>query len=110
MLCVGTIQPRERLILLAPPCVDFGDLIGLIPSLSPDDFIQRLLRLLRVIQRILNQGNREQLPCSIMDLPCLGERLIQSTIVHLDPSEVHVRERKVRIDFQTMSKRRSCFR
>jgi hypothetical protein len=28
----------------------------------------------------LNQGNRVQLPCSIIDLPCLGERLIQSTL------------------------------
>ena len=45
-----------------------------------------------------------------MSLPGLSERLIQPTIEQLHPSEMHVRDREIRIDFQGTSKRRSCFR
>ena len=62
------------------------------------------------MQRVLHYGGREQLPVPFLDLPRLGERLVQPAILQLQKREIHLRDGIIRIDLQGTSKRRTRFR
>lgn len=51
-LCPGAIQPHERLVLFAMPCMNFGNLIGHYRSIFLLKRVQSLLRCLRMAERM----------------------------------------------------------
>src|SRR5438128_8601225 len=59
-LIARPLQPRQREVLLSPPAVDLGDLVGAGMRESGNHLVEGSLRLARMAERMLCQGGARE--------------------------------------------------
>jgi hypothetical protein len=84
---VGPILLRERLVLLDTLRMDFRDLVRRGLRALPRQPVQRLLRLLRMPERVLGHRNSHQPEVFLIDFSELVERPLKTPDLRSPPNE-----------------------